>query len=203
MAGVTPPALDWGAAAAAMPNEDVSGDLYVLKGADERILAGAIDGLGHGAQAASASRIARGVLEDHPGEPPDALIARCHHALRGTRGAVMSVASFDRRSGELCWAGVGNVQGVLLRGYPRSHDEDLMVRAGVVGVQLPHLQAASLRVERGDTLVFATDGIAGDFEREVARHLAPQAAADAVLARHRRLTDDALVLVVRFPGEVP
>lgn len=203
MALLTSSALDWGAAAAAMPSEAVSGDLYVLKRGGERFLIGAIDGLGHGQEAASAARIAGALLEAHPGEPPDALIERCHPALRGTRGVVMSVASFDRCRGELRWAGVGNVQAVLLRGYPRRGEEELMVRAGVVGVQLPRLESALLRVGRGDTLVLATDGIASDFGREVARQLAPQAAADALLAGYRRPTDDALVLVVRFLGDLP
>lgn len=198
MAGVISPALDWGAAAAAMPNEDVSGDLHVLTREGERVLVGVIDGLGHGQDAASASRIAAAVLEDHPREPPEALIERSHSALRGTRGVVMSVASLDLGRNELSWAGVGNVLGVLLRGTPRAGDEELMMRAGIVGVQLPRVQSALLQVTRGDTLVFATDGVESGFGREAARHLPPQAAADVVLARHRKLTDDALVVVVRF-----
>jgi serine phosphatase RsbU (regulator of sigma subunit) len=66
----------------------------------------------------------------------------------------------------------------------------------VVGARLPPLQAAVLPLEPGDTLVFATDGIASDFERGLARHLSPEAAARAI-GRH---TDDALVLVARHRG---
>lgn len=199
---MTSPALDWGVAAAAMPSQDVSGDLCVVKCHGSGWIVGAIDGLGHGEEAAFASRLAAAILVEHPGNPPDELIERCHLALRGTRGVVMNVGAFDPQLHRLTWAGVGNVQGVLLRGSRRLGDEDLMVTAGVVGIQLPRLRPAPLQVLPGDTLVFATDGIASEFGREAARHLPPQVAADAVLARHRKYTDDALVVVARFPGDV-
>jgi hypothetical protein len=54
---------------------------------------------------------------------------------------------------------------------------------------------------RGDTLIFATDGVRSDFASE---HLAhddpPQQLADRILARWGTKTDDALVLVARYVG---
>jgi hypothetical protein len=65
---------------------------------------------------------------------------------------------------------------------------------------LPQLRTTVLPVSAGDTLVFATDGIALDFTRGLARNLPPQRAAEGILARHCKSTDDALVVVARYGG---
>ncbi len=189
-------------AAHALPGQSDSGDLHVVKSFPNGVLMAALDGVGHGEEAASAAKIARMILERHAEEPAIALIQRCHEELRATRGVVMSVASFNLPHGLLTWLGVGNVQGVLLRPglTPLPAEESLLLRAGVVGAQLPPLQAAVLPLTSGDTLVFATDGIYSDFARALARDHAPQKAAESILARHGKTTDDALVLVARYVG---
>jgi hypothetical protein len=160
-----------------------------------------LDGLGHGSDAAAAAETAAAILRAHPEEPVIPLLIRCHEALRTTRGVVMSLASFDASHGLMTWLGVGNVQAVLLRrgSNPTWSEESLLLRGGVVGSQLPpSLRAEVLCVSPGDTLVFATDGISSDFSRELAWSLAPQKAAESILARHGKTTDDALVLVARY-----
>jgi len=84
---------------------------------------------------------------------------------------VLSLASIDPEHGLMTWAGVGNVQGALMRAGARkgSVQEVLLLRGGVVGSQLPALQAAVLPVAKGDTLVFVTDGIRGEFARRSLR----------------------------------
>jgi len=95
---------------------------------------------------------------------------------------------------------VGNVEGVLLRrGLAReAEEESLLLRAGVVGAQLPALQAAVLPLSIGDTLILATDGISSDFTRKLPRNHPPQKAAESILAQYGKTTDDALVLVARY-----
>lgn len=196
-------AIESGAAAVALPGQFHCGDVPVLKLLPDGVLVAALDGLGHGEEAASAAGIARTILEEHAGEPLVSLIDRCHQGLRATRGVVMSLGWFDPPNGRLTWLGVGNVQGVLLRrGLALdAAEEALLLRAGVVGgAHLPHLQAAVLPVSAGDTLVFVTDGVAADFSRGLARSLPPLRAAEAILGRYRKTTDDALVVVARFLG---
>ena len=199
-----PGAIECGVAAAPLPGEASCGDVHVLQPFPDGFLAAAVDGLGHGEEAASAANIAKRILEAHAGEPLVALIQLCHVALRSTRGTVLSLGSFDLRRELLAWLGVGNVQGVLLRRglTPDVAEESLLLRAGVVGAQLPLLQATVLPVSAGDTLVFATDGIALDFTRGLARTLPPQRAAEGILARHCKATDDALVVVARYGGSL-
>src|SRR5207247_587433 len=71
-------------------------------------------GLGHGADAAAAARAAVAALDRHAEESVLPLVQRCHQALAGTRGVVMSVAFFDPSDHAMTWLGVGNVEGVLL-----------------------------------------------------------------------------------------
>ena len=197
--------IECGVAARALPGQTSSGDLELVKSFPNGVLVAALDGVGHGEEAASAATVARSILEAHAGEPVIALIGRCHEGLRATRGVAMSVASFNVSQGLITWLGVGNVQGVLLRrGLSRSvTEESLLLRAGVVGVQLPSLRVSVLPVSTGDTLVFATDGISSDFDRKLARNHPPRKAAANILARHAKTTDDALVLVARYLGDRP
>jgi serine/threonine protein phosphatase PrpC len=197
--------IETGVAGRALDGQASSGDLCVVKPIPAGALVAVIDGLGHGEEAAAAAARAVWTLERHADESVIALVRRCHEALRGTRGAVMSLASFSARDSTVTWMGVGNVDGRLLRSRDRRRDakESLLLRGGVVGVQLPPLGAAVLPVAAGDVLILATDGIHREFERAVNPEASPQAIADCILAGHRRATDDALVLVTRYRGEAP
>ena len=84
------------------------------------ILIAAVDGTGHGAEAAAAAKIAAATLEAHAWESPIALLLRCHDELKGTRGAVMTLAFIHLRDRTLTWLGVGNVEAVLFHGRAMS-----------------------------------------------------------------------------------
>jgi hypothetical protein len=114
----------------------------------------------------------------------------------------MSLAWFDFAGGLLTWLGVGNVQGFLLpvdRPWIRP-EETLLLRPGVVGSQLPPLQAALLPLSYGDTLVFATDGIESNFDHGPIRSHVPQEAADNLLSMFAKPNDDALLVIARYKG---
>jgi hypothetical protein len=168
-----------------------------------RALVAAIDGLGHGPEAAVAARSAAEALERHPGKPVIELFERCHESLRGTRGAVITLALFDGGQGTMSWAGVGNIEGTLLRAEPgegRRPRESVMLVGGVPGHQLPALRPNELSVSPGDMLVLATDGVRGGYLDLVDTNEAPQRLADQLLADYGKGTDDALVLVARYLG---
>jgi len=177
-----------------------SGDQCLVAPLRDGVLVAVVDGLGHGPEAAAAARAAVEILRAFAGEPLVALLKRCHERLRSTRGAVLSLAFFE--SGSMTWLGVGNVDGVLLRGDPRAGGPArLLVRGGVVGRRLPALDAAQLRVERGDVLVLATDGVESGFAEALGLTGSTRNIADGILARYGKATDDALVMVARYLGE--
>jgi len=197
--------IEWGVAALALPGEAQSGDGHLVKPVGTGVLVAVVDGLGHGAEAATAAQAAVAALERHATESPVPLIERCHRALHGTRGAVMSLASLDMRSWTIDWCGVGNVEGVLFRrGVSAAPTREAMsTRGGVVGYRLPQLRVSTLSVSARDTLVLATDGIRSDFTAAVDLDAEPQAIADSLFARCAKGSDDALVLVVRCLEATP
>jgi negative regulator of sigma-B (phosphoserine phosphatase) len=200
-----PPLIEWGMAAQPLEGEAESGDQYVVRPLPNGVLVAAVDGLGHGPEAAAAARSAVVTLADYAHEPVMSLIKRCHERLIRTRGVVMSLASFNALDNTMTWLGVGNVEGALLRadGMARPARESILLRGGVVGYQLPALHASILPVTRGDVLILATDGIRGGFVEDVTLSDPPQQIAEHIFARRARGTDDALVLVARYLGHEP
>lgn len=199
---LAPPLIDWGFATAMRAGERESGDLHIVKPVRSDVLVAVVDGLGHGAEAGAAARVAVALLDRHADEPLLRLFERCHEALVGTRGVVMSAARFDRATATMTWLGVGNVAGVLLRGGrgSRTAHANLVTRGGIVGSQLPQLRAEVTSVGARDTLIFATDGIATPFTDGLPDDVSPQELANRILARDAKGTDDALVLVARYAG---
>jgi len=114
----------------------------------------------------------------------------------------MCLASFNGVENSMTWLGVGNIEGLLLRRSPSLNpsQESLLMRAGVVGYQIPSIRSNIVSLSPGDQLIFATDGIHSGFAERVATNESPQPLADRILQQHFKGNDDALVLVVRYLG---
>lgn len=194
--------VEWGVASLPHPKQRVLGDGYVVKPLPNGLMMAVVDGLGHGSEAAMAAALCIDTLSTNAELPIPAMMRLCHERLRGTRGATVSVASFDYANDEMTWSGVGDVVALLLRAdaATRPAEETLMLRAGLLGSGSPALIAPFLRVHRGDLVVLATDGIGLGFERTIDRRGRPQAVAERILRDHAKRTDDALVLVARYTG---
>src|SRR6266568_1077231 len=131
----TAPLLHWGVATLALAGQRESGDLHLVKPVDGGAVVAVVDGLGHGEEAAFAAKTAVRTLERYVHEPTLSVLQRCHEALKGTRGVVLSLASFDATRGTMTWLGVGNVEGVLQHAdwSERSARATLVTRGGIVG----------------------------------------------------------------------
>lgn len=195
--------IEYAAAFNTIPGEVDCGDRYLVTPTPAGTLVAVVDGLGHGEQAAEASEVAIATLRRHAEESVVGLIRRCHDAMKHTRGAVMSLASFSARDQTVTWLSVGNVGGVLLHqncvgGAPC---ETILMRGGVVGFSLPALQTAVVRIKPRDVLIFATDGIRCGFELGLSLNVPLQEIANSIRVHHNKGTDDALVLVARYRGD--
>jgi phosphoserine phosphatase RsbX len=195
-----PAALERGEAGAPLAGETRSGDLAVFAPYDGGALVATIDGLGHGAPAADASEAAATILSEHPSERPEVLLKRCHSALRTTRGVVATLAWFDLTTGGLTWTGVGNIEGRLVRAARQRGDSDdsPTLFGGVLGWSLPAVRVVRTRLQPGDCVVMATDGVAADFGSSLMPGVPAGEQAKRVLASHARGSDDALVVAVRY-----
>ena len=192
--------VEWRVAQHALPGQATSGDHPLVQEFSGGALIAAVDGLGHGSEAAAAADVAIRILRALAAESVLSLLNRCHEALRGTRGVVMSLAQYDAREGTVTWAGVGNVEGLVLR--PQAGNgavpTRLLLRRGLLGAHLPSLHVTTFPVHSGDLLVLTTDGVVADFERELDPAAPLQELADGILARHGRNDDDAMVVVARI-----
>ncbi len=191
-------ALEWDTATMPMPGESVLGDRAVVCRGARRVLLAAIDGVGHGPEAAAAALIAADSLKASDQDVAAAAL-ECHRALAQTRGAALSLAMIDCREHTLTWLGIGNVESRLLHGgAPVPVSESLLLHTGVVGHALPRLAPQTLPLAHGDVLIFATDGIRRDFADDLMPRGSCREIADRILHDHGVGSDDALVLVARY-----
>jgi anti-sigma regulatory factor (Ser/Thr protein kinase) len=198
--GQTPPApeaFDIGAICLPVSGETVSGDDWGVRLTSEGGQLVVADGLGHGPLAAKASKQATRLLQTPTISTPQALLDAMHAAMRDTRGAAVSVAEINRVTGELRYAGVGNIMGVLLTPQRVQH---LLCHSGIVGHQMPRTQTVTHPWTSQALLVLHSDGLKSrwnlaDYPGLVRRH--PSVIAGVLYRDFARGSDDVTVIVVR------
>ena len=195
--------VEWSVASRAVPGENVSGDLQVIAPSRDGVLVAVVDGLGHGDEATAAARLAAQTIEAHANDPMLTLVRHCHQALRTTRGAVMTIVSLNGQDDTMTAIGIGNVETVLFRADPaaRPRRESVLLRGGVVGYQLPALQASVSPLTVGDVVVFATDGVREDFSDLITPAEALPQMVEKIIAQKFRGNDDGLVLACKYLGK--
>ncbi|NHF66674.1 ATP-binding protein [Xanthomonas hortorum] len=189
--------LPYGAVRVPLHHEVVCGDAWQLAIREQRVSVTLIDGLGHGHGAADAADAGTRALAAASGEPGE-LIARLHAGMSGTRGGAAAVMQFDSRTGQVRFAGVGNIVASLcdgdgVRGMP-SHP-------GIVGVQFRKAQPFDFPNATGKLLVMHSDGLQTrwnlrDHPALLSRH--PRIVAAVLLRDYARGRDDACVFVMRL-----
>jgi hypothetical protein len=152
--------------------------------------------------AATAALRAAQVFADGAGDPIGELCRRVHRSLIGGRGVVASLATFDRDASVMTWAGIGNVEGVLVRGSGRhpAARSGLVTLGGILGGEFPEARPQQLPIDPGDVVVFGTDGVRREFVNAVDPLVPPERLATDLLGEYHKGTDDALVLAIRYTG---
>jgi phosphoserine phosphatase RsbX len=191
--------LEWGVATQALEGESESGDLHVVIPQPRGARIVAIDGLGHGPDAATAAKEAAEIVSRADSADLIAMFAACHRGLKSTRGVVMSAADIHAERHWMEWMGIGNIEGTLLRADGSKH-ETIMLFGGVAGHQMPRLRPSRTDLHRGDTLILATDGVRSHYATGLDIARPAQELAEFVLRRDAKGNDDALVLVARYLG---
>ena len=180
--------------------EEVCGDAWSVHHAGHRVAVLLADGLGHGALAADASRLAVEHFDRDPWRGPSAVLRGVHGALAGTRGAAVSMIDLDVAAATLEFAGVGNVVGRIVGS--RADPLGLAAQPGIVGHQMREVRPVVLPIERGDLVVLHTDGLTSKWDLTAHRGARGRACdvVAALLLREAGLRqDDAAVVVVRVP----
>jgi anti-sigma regulatory factor (Ser/Thr protein kinase) len=198
--GAPPPepcGIDVGALCVPLAGEDECGDGWAMVcDRDGATLLGA-DGLGHGPEAAKASGAAIEALDRFPAASPSGVLQAAHEGLRITRGAAVSVARIDFADGDLRFAGIGNVSGIVYDGDAR---RTLVSHNGIVGNNMRKVQEFTAAFPDHALCILHSDGIQTQWDLNAYPGL--QACAAAVIAGvlmrdFIRRRDDAMVVVAR------
>ncbi|WP_165252790.1 ATP-binding SpoIIE family protein phosphatase [Paludisphaera soli] len=196
--------LEFGAVSVPLAGEEVCGDCWAIDGDEGRALVLVVDGLGHGPQAAEAARKAVGSFAEAAArlEPAEVLKA-AHAALGGTRGAALAVARIDRERGEVRFAGVGNISGVIYGSVDEAGRTSMVSHNGTVGHTVRKIQEFVYPWTPGSTLIMHSDGVATQWRLDryaglSAKH--PGLIAGTLHRDFRRPRDDATVVVARDCG---
>jgi anti-sigma regulatory factor (Ser/Thr protein kinase) len=190
--------LEVGAVNRAVRGEQDCGDAWGIQAQPDETLVVVADGLGHGADAATAARAAVRCLLDGPAQPTlTARLEAAHAALRSTRGAAVAIAAIHPGRSRVTFAGVGNIAGTVLL---RAGKKNMVSHAGTVGHTLTRLSEFSYPWEAGALLVMHSDGLSSHLRLDGHAGLAWRDPAIVAGVLHRDYTrgrDDSTVLVAR------
>jgi hypothetical protein len=153
------------------------------------------DGLGHGLQAADASREAVRLFRENRTLDGPRLIEVLHAGLRSTRGAAVAVADVRRGQGELRFTGVGNISGTLVSG---ATTRSMVSQNGTVGAEARRIQEFTYPFADDTLLVMHSDGLTSRWQVSQypgLRLKKPGLIAGVLYRDHRRERDDVTVLV--------
>jgi anti-sigma regulatory factor (Ser/Thr protein kinase) len=155
------------------------------------------DGLGHGPEAARASRGAVDAILRSGKSPPAQILSDAHATLNGTRGAAVAVACISALAGQLHFAGVGNIEARILEGEAGRH---MVSHNGIVGSNLRKVQEFTFSWLQESMLIMHSDGLGtrwnlANYPGLSARH--PALIAAVLYRDFARARDDITVLALR------
>lgn len=179
-----------------MPGEPVSGDACWVDVREQTVVLALVDGLGHGEGAAMAAERCVASFTRHHGLGISDMLAMAHRDLRGTRGAVATIARIRPSERVVEIAGVGNTSAVLFGGGGSSRQSPI-VTPGVLGSAYRSTVVQRLPFELGDLLVLHSDGLRTRFDALGLRLNSAQLAAEELVSSHGKASDDASCIVAR------
>jgi anti-sigma regulatory factor (Ser/Thr protein kinase) len=180
-----------------LSGERFCGDQVAWEQTPERTMIVAVDGLGHGVDAAEAANEAIRIFHAHAQESPGALLRRIHDALKKTRGAAAAIAELRPLSGLLTYAGVGNISGNVVSSVM---GRSLVSHNGTLGHIVTRIQEFKVDWPRDGILIMHSDGLQTRWDLSsypglTARN--PAVIAGVLFRDFRRQRDDSSVVVAR------
>jgi len=185
-----------GAASRSRGRAPENGDAFVVREWDGKLVAGVIDGLGHGELAQQAALAAQMFVRSHYELPLDKMFVGAGRACRGTRGVVMALARFES-STSMTLVNLGNVE---VRAWSGEERMQFIVKRGILGVGETCAVVQHHRWEPGWILVLHSDGLHTHWQWSDFPGLERQPApviADKLLKELAKEDDDATVITVK------
>lgn len=182
--------------------EPICGDGWSVSQGRGRLVVLVVDGLGHGPDAAAASRAAMETVEKNLHRDAPGIMDAIHGALRPTRGAAAAVALLQPES-ELCsFCGIGNIAASIRSG---GASRSMVSHNGILGHSVRKIQELQYPFPKGALLIMHSDGIATHWDLAAypgieTRH--PALVSAALFRDHSRERDDLTVLTLRNEGRL-
>ena len=165
-----------------------------------------IDGLGHGFYAHEAAQRAVESFKLNPYGTIEECLARIHLSLKSTRGAAGSLLEIIYETGEIQYAGVGNVSAAIIS---PGTNHNLVSLPGILGAEVRKISRFSYRSmimsDPVTHVIMTTDGINTKWDISSYPGLLykdPAIIASVIYRDFHRKNDDCLVLVIRKNMEV-
>lgn len=188
----------WSGYSRALPGCDCNGDAFYVKEEEDGLLVAVADGLGHGEEAAAASRKAMEFIKDNPNIPFERLLIDTHNVLHKTRGVALTIIRLMASYRTILHAGIGNVE---TRVYPGKGSGLLLPESGILGYgKLPKQRMNKTDWPAKGALIIFTDGISGKWTHEdFPKALFHNAStiAHMLFQRYQRQNDDATIVVIK------
>jgi anti-sigma regulatory factor (Ser/Thr protein kinase) len=196
----TVPDFELGLVLVLYPGEVECGDSWAfgLKSGTPSLFA--VDGSGHGPQAALAARGAVDAFEKSDQMDSVRVMETIHRALAPTRGAAVAVARVDRPAHLVRFSGIGNISAALLTGGTTKRMVSLNGTAGHVS---PRVREFTYPYTGAATVILHSDGLSAKWDTETYPGLAmcrPSVIAGVLSRDFRRSNDDAIIVVLRVPA---
>ena len=171
----------------------ICGDSFVIEHREGFVLTAVVDGLGHGYESSVAAGRAVEVIREHAELSVEAILRRCHQALRVTRGAAVGLLKVAcGGEGEFC--GIGNIEVAALTGKPPS----VFCLAGIVGHNVRASKVMRLVMSPGDIYCMMSDGISTRGNFKACLPGSPETVARRIVESWGKDHDDATALVLGF-----
>lgn len=196
--GERPPSLDdrIGAICVPLRGQVECGDSWRVVAGEGRVAVLVVDGLGHGPEAAAVAAAATAAFAPADGDTADAAVARLDTAIRGGRGAALSVTLIDETERTVQFCGVGNVDARVVVGDSTQY---LVPQNGIVGHTMPSLRPGHAQWPVGARLIMQSDGVSSRWRMDAYTGLSnahPALLAGVIYRDSVRERDDATVLVL-------
>lgn len=189
--------LEWGAACVPVRGETECGDSFVVREFPDFALAMVVDGLGHGPIAAESAAAACSALHEVSEASPVTAMEFVHKALRSTRGAAVTIATFDYERRQLRVAGIGNVAGFV---YDHVEAHHIASQPGIAGSDIRNVREFTYEWPSHSHVLLYSDGISTHWSLAAYNGLLsrdPSLIAGVLYRDWKRSRDDATVLVIR------
>src|ERR1700733_8332954 len=176
--------------------QQLSGDKWIILRSGATIYCLLVDGLGHGLEACEAARIAIKRFKENLHVNPASMIKIIHTSLRGTRGAVATVAKLDLSNMRLDYCGLGNIAGIA--GTTADH-KHLTALNGTLGYEARKTLEFNIPWTKNSILIMHSDGLSSRALEDISavEHKSAPLIAAWLYQKHCKNVDDATVLVIK------